>query len=134
VASATEPLPKPETKPPVRKGRSFHVRYRRLILSARVLLSAALLIGTIAISLFIYDAVAVADSYGETVDSQGVRQATLKDPDWGELFVSKYNDMRFDAAAALLGVALVLGSVHCYRKARRYKPRAPIRPVRERES
>jgi len=131
VATATEPVLNPETKPQVRKRRSFHVRYRRLILAARILLSAALLIGTIAISFFIYDAIDVANCYGETVDSQGVRQATLKDLDCGGEFVSKYNQMRFEAGAALLGVALVLGSVHYYRKARRYKPRAPIRPVRK---
>jgi hypothetical protein len=130
--AATESLLTPEVKPPARKRRSFHRRYRKLILAARILLVAAAVVGLPAISHFAYKAFFTAYCYSETTDNWGHKYLTAvessvctDDP------LNMEEDMRVDASVAMLGTAFLLSSVVCYRRARRYRPRAPIRPPRQ---
>jgi hypothetical protein len=132
VATTTENLLTPEGKPPARKRRSFHRRYRKLTLAARILLVAAALIGLPAISHFAYKAFINAQCYSETTDEFGHRyQTEVKSSGCAEPLVNLEEDMRLDAGIAMIGVALLLSSVFCYRRARRYKPRAPVWPHRQ---
>jgi hypothetical protein len=84
------------------------------------------MIGLPALSHFAYKAFFNAYCYSETTEYWGAVQKSL----CSNALVDMEEDMRLDAGIALLAVAFVLGSVVCYRKARRYKPRAPIRPIR----
>jgi hypothetical protein len=132
LATTTETLLTPEAVPPARKRRSFHVRYRRLIRAARILLVAAAVVGLPAICHFAYKAFYMASCSNETTDNWGGKYLTeMTSPDCNEGFMDVENAMRVDASIAMLGVGLVLSSVVCYRRARRYKPRAPIRPPRQ---
>ena len=116
---------------PARKRRSFHRRYRKLILAGRILLGTAIVVGAFAISHFAYNALINADCYSATTDDDsGEVRVTVKSPECHGVLVGSDDRMRLDASVAMLGVALVLSSVVCYRRARRYKPRAPVRPVR----
>lgn len=131
MAVATESLLKAETRPPARKRRSFHRRYHKLIWAARILLVAAALVGLPAISHFAYKAFFTAYCFDDTTDDLGNHYQTgVESPLCSGPLVNIQEDMRLDAGAALLGVLFVLSAVGCYRRARRYKPRAPIRPVR----
>ena len=132
MGTATENLPRPETKPPTRKRRSFHRRYRKLILAARILLAAAAVVGLPAICHFAYKAGITAYCYSEGTDILGHKYEVpvRSSPICADSRLNLEDDMRLDASVAMFAVALVLSSVVCYRKARRYKPRAPIRPHR----
>ena len=133
MATATESLLRPEQQPPARRRRSFHRRYRKLILAARILLAVAALVGLPAISHFAYKAFYIANCESETIDTWGHKyQTEVQSPACTEGLMAVDDEMRVDASLAMLGVAFVLSSVVCYRRARRYKPRAPIRPVRDR--
>ena len=119
-------------KPPARRRRSFHRRYRKLILVARILLGAAIAVGVVAIPHFAYNAFNTANCYHDGVDEWGnPQQVAVQSDECRAVFMSSDDHLRLDASVALLGVALVLNSVVCYRKARRYRPRAPIRPPRQ---
>ena len=131
MATAIPSVVKPEAKPSVRKRRSFHVRYRKLIRAARILLVAAATVGLPAISHFAYNAFVSADCYAYTSDGYGNEERVALDTDVCTGVVANSDDrMRLDAGIAMLGVAFLLSSVVCYRRARRFKPRAPIRPPR----
>jgi hypothetical protein len=130
VAAATESLPRPEAKPPERKRRSFHRRYRKLILAGRILLGAAIVVGLLAICHFTYNAFNATDCYTDSSDNFAPKEPVQSDG-CAAVLADTDNNMRLDASVALLGVAFVLSSFGCYRKARRYRPRAPIRPVRQ---
>ena len=132
--TATESLRKLEAKPPARKRRSFHRRYRKLMLAARILLGAALLLSLFAIAHFVYNAVVAADCTDVTNDESGIIHRTeVQSPECTGALIDTEGYMRLDAGIALLGAMLVLGSVGCEHRARRYKPRAPIRPPRPTE-
>jgi hypothetical protein len=132
VATATESLANPEPKPPVRKRRSFHRRYRKLILAGRILLGVAIAVGLFAIPHFTYNAVEAANCTNAGTDESGNAYRTeLQSPECAGVLMNTEGEMRWDASVAMLGVALALSSVVCYRRARRYKPRAPIRPPRQ---
>jgi hypothetical protein len=131
VASASQSPLRLNAKPPERRRRSFHRRYHKLILAARILLGAAIVVGTPAVSHFAYNAVHTANCYTETVDIWGnSKQVAVRSDNCANLLDSE-NHMRLDAGLALVGVAFLLSSVVCYRRARRYRSRAPIRPVRQ---
>ena len=130
MATATESLLSPEAKPPARKRRSFHVRYRKLILAGRILLGVAIAVGAFAIPHFAYNAFNTANCYAETGDGLGNETHVVVDTAECHGVVANSDErMRLDASIAMLGVAFLLSSVVCYRRARRYKPRAPIRPT-----
>ena len=132
VASAIESLFRAAANPPVRRRRSFHHRYRKLRLAAQILLGAAMAVGGFAISHFTYNATGAANCYTVTTDDSGnAPQVAMKGPECYGVLASAYDYMRLDASIAVLGVVLVLSSALCYRKARRFRPRAPIRPARE---
>ena len=131
MATATETPTTPEANPPARRRRSFHVRYRKLIRAARILLVAAAVVGLPAIAHFAYKAAFNAYCYSETDEFGHTYQTKTRSPVCAEPLVDMEEDMRLDAAIAMLGVAFLLSSVVCYRRARRYKPRAPIRPPRQ---
>ena len=122
----------PEANAPTRKRRSFHRRYRKLILAARILLVAAAVVGLPAISVFAYKAVITAQCSSETTTDQFGHEyhTDERSPGCTEPLLDLEEDMRLAAGIALLAAAFVLSSVVCYRRARRYKPRAPIRPIR----
>jgi hypothetical protein len=132
VATATESLLTPEAKPPARRRRYFHRRYRKLILAARILLGVAAVVGLPAISHFAYNAFSTANCYNEITDDVGyTTQVAVQSRECAGVIANADDYMRLDASAAMLGVAFLLSSVACYRKARRYRPRAPIRPPRQ---
>ena len=131
MTSATESLLNPEAEPPVRKRRSFHRRYHKLRLAGRILLGAAVAVGLFAIPHFAYNAFDTASCLTDTVDGLGNEKQVAVDTEECHAALAESDDrMRLDASFAMVGVALILSSVVCYRRARRYKPRAPIRPVR----
>ena len=131
VGTATESLLRPEAKPPARKRRSFHRRYRKLILAGRILLASAIAVGAFAIPHFAYNAIEAANCTDAATDESGYTQRSeVVSPECAGVLMDTEGHMRLDASLAMLAVALVLSSVVCYRKARRYKPRAPIRPHR----
>ena len=131
MAAAIESLLKPEAKP-VRRRCSFHRRYRKRILIARILLAAAVAIGLFAVPRFAYTAFNTANCYRDTSDASGnVEQVAVESVECADVLASSEDQLRLDASTALLGAAFLLSSVVCYRKARRHRPRAPIRPVRQ---
>jgi hypothetical protein len=115
---------------PTRKRRSFHVRYRKLILAGRILIVAAIAVGALAISQFAYNAFNTANCYDNSAGVLGDSKVAVDTPECRTVLSNSDDRMRVDASVAMLAVALVLSSVVCYRKARRYKPRAPVRPIR----
>ena len=132
MATATENLLSPEAKPPARKRRSSHRRYRKLILAGRILLGTAMVVGLFAIPHFAYNAVMAANCTNATTDDSGYTQRTeVQSPECAGVLMDTESYMRLDASVAMLGVGFLLSSVVCYRRARRFRPRAPIRPVRQ---
>jgi hypothetical protein len=127
VANAT--VLNPEANPTPRRRRSFHRRYRKRILAGRILLTAAIAVGVFAIPHFAYNAFSASSCYTANADDEG-RRTPVESPECAALLGNTEEQMRLDAGIALLGVAFLLSSVVCYRRARRYKPRAPIRPQR----
>jgi hypothetical protein len=116
-----------------RRRHRGHRRYHRLILAARILLVAAAVVGLPAISVFAYKAVITAQCSKETTTDEFGHEYHAEEPSPGctEPLLDLEEDMRLDAGIALMAAVFVLSSVMCYRRARRYKPRAPIRPVRQ---
>jgi hypothetical protein len=100
-------------------------------LAGRILLGAAIAVGLFAIPHFVYNAFNMASCYDDTADGLGNERKAMVDTAECRASVAESDDrMRLDAGLAMVGVALILSSVLCYRRARRYKPRAPIRPAR----
>ena len=130
LASATESLLKLNEKPPERNRRSFHRHYRKLTLAAKILLGSAIVVGLFAICHFTYTAYNRANSYTDSNNVPDMKRAGVEPDESAALLEDPEVDMRVDASVAMLGVAFLLSSVVCYRRARRYRPRAPIRPVR----
>ena len=131
MATTTELETGPEASTPVRKRRSFHRRYHKLRRAGRILMGAALAVGLFAIPHFVYNAFNMASCYDDTADGLGNERKVMVDTAECRASVAESDDrMRLDAGLAMVGVALILSSVLCYRRARRYKPRAPIRPAR----
>jgi hypothetical protein len=101
-------------------------------MAGRILLGAAIVVGLLAIPHFAYNAFNAASCTDDTTDDSGnIQKTEVKSPECAGVLADSEDHMRLDAGVAMFGVAFLLSSIVCHRKARRYRPRAPIRPVRQ---
>jgi hypothetical protein len=92
-------------------------------IAARIGLALALVVGVLAISDFAYNAYKIADCYtDEGTDQWG--HSTPPKPKTGECYAEillRDEHLRLDATAAVVAVALLIGSTVMFRKTRRHR-------------